>query len=116
MLIQVHGSGFQLRRELRNDVYEKIALVLNRFENQIGKVQVFLADLNGPKKGVDKSIRLVIDIERQPLMVVEEKGEEWPALLESVTDRAAHSVSRQFDRVREKKGRTSMAGAPESNI
>lgn len=116
MLILVHGNGFELGRELRNDVQEKIELALGRFESQIRKVNVYLADLNGPKKGVDKSIRLVIDIERQPMIVVEEKGEDWLALLESISDRASHTVSRQLDRSRAKKGRTSMAGDQESNV
>ena len=115
MLILVHGNGFELERELRSDVQEKIELALGRFEIQIGKVNVYLADLNGPKKGVDKSIRLVIDIERQPVIVVEEKGEDWLSLLESVSDHASHTVSRQLDRSRAKKGRTSMAGDQESN-
>ena len=110
MLILVHGNGFELERDLRDDVREKIELVLGRFESQIGKVNVYLADLNGPKKGVDKSIRLVVDIERQPVIVVEEKGEDWQALLESISDRASHTVSRQLDRSRVRKGRTSMAG------
>lgn len=67
MLIKVHTSGFTMKRALRDDVLEKIELVLARFEGQIGKVSAYLADLNGPKKGVDKSMRLVIDIERQPV-------------------------------------------------
>jgi putative sigma-54 modulation protein len=115
MVILVHVSGFELERDLRNDVQEKIELALGRFERQIGKVNVYLADLNGPKKGVDKSIRLVIDIERQPRIAVGEKGEDWLALLESISDRASHTVSRQLDRSRVRKGRTSLAGDQESN-
>lgn len=114
MLILVHGNGFELGQELRNDVQEKLELAFSRFDTQIGKVNVYLADLNGPKKGVDKSIRLVIDIERHPVIVVEEKGEDWQALLESLSDRASHTVSRQLDRSRDRKGRTSMAGDQES--
>jgi len=111
----VHGNGFEIERTLRDDVQEKIELVLGRFESQIGKVSVYLADLNGPKKGVDKSLRLVIDIERQPVVVVEEKGEDWLALLESISDRAAHTVARQIERSRSRKGHTSMAGDQESD-
>ena len=115
MVIMVHGNGFEMERALRDVVQEKIELVLGRFESQIGKVSVHLADMNGPKKGVDKSIRLVIDIERQPVVVVEEKGEDWLALLESISDRAAHTVARQIERSRSRKGHTSMAGDQESD-
>ena len=115
MLIMVHGNGFEMERTLRDDVQEKIELVLGRFQSQIGKVSVYLTDLNGPKKGVDKSIRLVIDIERQPVVVVEEKGEDWLALLEGISDRAAHTVARQIERSRSRKGHTSMAGDEKSD-
>lgn len=110
MLVQVHGNGFELGRELRKGVHEKIAMALGRFELQIGKVNVYLADLNGPKKGVDKSIRLVISVDRHPLIVVEEKGENWQTLVSSLSDRASHTVSRQLSRFRRKKCRASMAG------
>ena len=115
MLIMVHGNGFEMERALRDVVQEKIELVLGRFESQIGKVSIYLADLNGPKKGIDKSIRLVIDIERQPVVVVEEKGEDWLAVLESISDRATHTVARQIERSRSRKGHTSMAGDQESD-
>jgi len=115
MLIIIHGNGFEMERALRDDVQEKIKLVLGRFQSQIRKVSVYLADLNGPKKGVDKSIRLVIEIERQPVVVVEEKGEDWLALLESISDRAAHTLARQIERSRSHTGHTSMAGDQESD-
>ncbi len=110
MLVLVHGNGFDLSRDLRDDIQEKFELVLSRFKRQIGKVNVYLADLNGPKNGVDKSIRLVVSIERHPAIVVEEKGEHWQALVESLSDRASHTMSRQFDRARTRKGRVNMSG------
>ncbi|MFN7894474.1 MAG: hypothetical protein ACK5OC_29585 [Pirellula sp.] len=110
MLILVHGNGFNLERELRDDVAEKIETSFTRFNSRIGKVHAFLADLNGPKKGIDKSIRLVIDVEREPVIVIEEKGEDWPALLESITERACQSLTRQIKRTRSHKERMRMAG------
>jgi putative sigma-54 modulation protein len=110
MLILVHGNGFNLERELRDDVAEKIETSFTRFSSRIGKVHAYLADLNGPKKGIDKSIRLVIDVEREPVIVIEEKGEDWLALLESITDRACQSLTRQIKRSRSHKDRMRMAG------
>ena len=69
MLILVHGNGFNLDRELRDDVATKMETCFDRFSSRIGRVHVYLADLNGPKKGIDKSIRLVIDVEREPVIV-----------------------------------------------
>lgn len=116
MLILVHGNGFTLDRDLREKVKEKIEANFTRFSNQIGRVNAYLADLNGPKKGIDKSIRLLIDIERKPQIVIEEKGENWLALLESVADRASQTLNRQVKRARSRNDRTSMAGDPDALI
>ncbi len=110
MLVQVSGKGFELRPELRDDIEEKMTTILDRFRSRIAKVNVFLADVNGPKNGIDKSLRVIIDIERLPLIVVEEKGESWYAILDRTAERAVHAVSRQVDRMRARTDRTSMAG------
>jgi ribosome-associated translation inhibitor RaiA len=116
MLILVHGNGFALESDLREEVQEKIETSFARFSSHIGKVNAYLADLNGPKKGIDKSIRLVIDIEREPVVVIEEKGEDWSSLLESVTDRATQNMAKQIKRSRSRKDRTSMAGDEDASI
>jgi putative sigma-54 modulation protein len=110
MFVQVSGKGFELSSELRDHVEERISTALDRFTGRISKVNVFLADENGPKNGLDKSLRLVINIERLPLIVVEERGESWYAVLDQAAERAVHAVSRQVDRVRSRTDRTSMAG------
>lgn len=110
MLVQVSGKGFEPSSELRDHMEERLSTTLDRFTERIARVNVFLADENGPKNGLDKSIRLVIDIERLPLIVVEERGELWYAVLDQAAERALHAVSRQIDRVRSKTDRTSMAG------
>lgn len=71
MFVQVSGKGFEPSSELRDHVEETISTALDRFTGRIARVNVFLADENGPKNGLDKSIRLVIDIERHPLIVSE---------------------------------------------
>lgn len=110
MLVQISGKGFELCSELRQYVEERVSTSLDRFVEGIARVNVFLSDENGPKQGLDKSIRLVVDIEKLPLIVVQEQGETWYAVLDRATERAVHAVSRQVDRVRTRIDRTSMAG------
>ena len=52
MLILVLGNGFALESALREEVQEKIESSFARFSSQIGKVNAYLAELNGPKKGI----------------------------------------------------------------
>lgn len=110
MLVHVNGKGFELSSELQLEVGERVEFALDRFSSRIAKVNAFLEDVNGPKNGHDKSLRLVIDVEHLPLIVIEEKGEVWRALIDSVVERAAHAVSRQVERLRSKSNQVSMAG------
>lgn len=109
MFILVHGNGLIPHRDLREFVQKKVESSFARFAHQIAKVDAHLADLNGPKRGVDKSIRLVIDIERKPVIVIEQRGEYWSALVESVVDRAAQTLARRNKKSRPRAARGSMA-------
>jgi hypothetical protein len=44
------------------------------------------------------------------LIVLEEKGESWQAMLDRSAERAAYSVNRQVERIRARSDRTSMSG------
>jgi putative sigma-54 modulation protein len=109
MLILINGSGFQLSSELREQVQEKLEASLARFSERLAKLNVFMADVNGPKKGVDKSIRLVIDIKSRPVIVIEEKGQAWMNILGMAADRAAQTLTRKVQRFRSRGDRTSSA-------
>jgi putative sigma-54 modulation protein len=108
MLIQIHANGFKLHASLRDQVSEKIEAYLLGYHDQVRQVNAHLADVNGPKGGIDKSIRLVIDLHRKPTIVIEGKGEEWVSLLGSVVDRADRNVSRKIKKRRSRSDRTSM--------
>lgn len=101
MLILVHGNGLELDPSLRRQVQSKIESSMSRFQNRIGTINAYLADMNGPKSGIDKSIRLVIDIQKKPVVVLDEKGGQWNAMLESIADRASYTISRLISKSRE---------------
>ncbi len=110
MQIHVGGKGSGLASQFQAEVTEKIELALGRFSPRIGKVNAYFEDVNGPKNGFDKCLRLTIDIRRLPLVVIEERGEAWRTIIDQAADRAAHTVSRQVARLRSRSDRTSMAG------
>ena len=113
MQIQARAKGFGLGSELQDEVIERIERALDRYRNRIRRVNVFFEDVNGPKKGVDKAMRLIIDLERLSMVVVEETGESWQALMDLAVERAAQTVGRHIDRRRTKGDRTPMAGDPD---
>jgi len=110
MNVLTSGKGFQLSSQLRDKVEEHVSVALHRFEARIREVRIYLADDNGPKKGVDRSIQLVVDVEHLPLVVVKEIGADWDGTLSRAVDRAVHAIGRQVERLRSSSGRVSMAG------
>lgn len=113
MFIHVGGKGFGPNSRLQAEIKAKLELTLQRFRARIVRVSAFLEDVNGPKQGLDKSMRLIINIERQPLVVIEDKGETWGSVLDKTAERAAHAVARQLDRLRPKGDRGSRASEVE---
>ncbi len=49
MNVIVNAKGYQLRSSLRTLVVERMEDVLQRFEDRIREVRVYLGDENGPK-------------------------------------------------------------------
>lgn len=110
MLILINVSGFKLTSEFRERIQDKLAASLSRFSVRLARLNVFLADVNGPKKGVDKFMRLVIDVKNKPVIVIEEQGQTWKDVLGTAADRASQTLSRKVKRSRIRGDRTSMAG------
>ena len=110
MLIQISGKGIELNTRLREAVTEKLGMALHRFSSRIRRIHVFFEDLNGPKSGCDKVLRVSVDCDRLPQLTVTERGEDWHSILDKLATRTAHSMSRKVDRVRSVTDRTSMAG------
>lgn len=107
MFIQIGGKGFGPNARLQAEVKAKIQHSLQRFRARIFRVSAFLEDVNGPKHGVDKSVRIIVNIERQPTVVVVDKGETWSSAIDNAIDRVTQAVSRQLERMRPKGNRSS---------
>ena len=102
MFIQVGGKGFGPNARLQAEIKSKIEQSLQRFRARIFRVSAFLEDVNGPKHGLDKAVRIIVNIERQPTVVVVDKGETWHSAIDKAVDRVTQVVSRQLQRMRPK--------------
>ncbi len=96
--------------ELRSELVERLRDVLHRFGHRIRRVAVFLADLNGPKGGVDKSCRLVVHLERGGSVVAEGREGDTTGAVERAAQRARGVLVRLLDRRRESRRRSSGIG------
>ena len=62
--IVVRVKGIEFTDELRNAVERIIAFAVDRHVFQVDSISVYLADLNGPKGGVDKVCQITANLTR----------------------------------------------------
>ena len=71
-----------------------------RFEAQLGRIAVYLHDLNGDKGGVDKQCKVIIPMRRGKSIVMEDRDSNWLALFDRIAERIGYNVSKQLERRR----------------
>lgn len=100
MLLNVMSRGVVLTDSMRNALQRKLEFALDRFDRWLDRVEVTIEDLNGPRGGVDKRVRLLLSGPAQRSVVIEERGDNVMAVASTAVERAAHVLSRLTDRYR----------------
>jgi ribosome-associated translation inhibitor RaiA len=102
-MILIHVTGLQLTTGLRREVFEHIAAALNRHEERVQSVHVYLKDENGPKRGVDKSCRVVVNFSGMSQIVIEDRFGDMAGLLHRVGGRIRQTLARKLTKHRMRK-------------
>ena len=105
MQLDIRSQGLDIGQDLRGHIERRLRFVLSRFGDRIGRVTVYLADLNGPRGGIDKRCRIVVRLLRSGQVFVEDTDSDLEAVVDRAADRVAQSVRRQLERRREWRGR-----------
>jgi putative sigma-54 modulation protein len=101
MRLQVHCKNVRLHYADREDMERRLRFAFHRFDEKISLVTVELADLNGPRGGVDKQCRLVVRLLPAGRVIIEETHADVSAAIALAADRAGWAVSRQLRRRRD---------------
>jgi putative sigma-54 modulation protein len=84
--------------ELREKVERRVAFALDRYGAQVSHVSLYIADLNGPKGGVDKLCQVTATLRRaKPVLILEKDSEILPTINRAL-DRLGHSIGRSTQR------------------
>lgn len=76
----------------------RFEVALGRFRGRVHSVTVRVADINGPRGGVDKRCRVTVQLQSpKRAIVVEELDPDAAVALDRVADRAARTVARLVD-------------------
>ena len=69
MHVDVKTNAVEIAEELQHRIDRRLRFALARFGDRISRVVVYLSDLNGPKGGIDKSVRVLTRIDGVGLVV-----------------------------------------------
>ncbi|MGL6094862.1 MAG: HPF/RaiA family ribosome-associated protein [Fimbriiglobus sp.] len=100
MQVDIIGRGVEVDDAVTQRVARRLGFALGRFGERVGRVTVHLTDTNGPRGGVDKRCRVLVDLTRIGPVVVEDEDSELGVLIDRTADRTGQIVRRRLDRAR----------------
>lgn len=103
MQVFVSAKNFKVPETIREHIDRRLAFALDRFEREIERIDVSLADLNGPKGGVDKQCRMVAKLRSDGTLVIEDEDMDFYTVINRAADRLGHAVQRAIERRRDMK-------------
>ena len=104
MEVEIRSQNMHVDDETQSHVERRMEFALKQFNSWITRVQVHLEDVNGPRRGIDKQCRILVNIKGGKTIKVEDLDVDMIAAVNRAADRLGQVVSREVDRRREKKG------------
>lgn len=98
--LDVRALKYEIDDELLEHIERRLRFALRRFADHVGEVQIQLADVNGPRGGVDKRCRITVPLLPRGVVRVEGDGDDPFALVAQVAKRVGRSVRRTLARRR----------------
>lgn len=95
MRIDIHTSRLSLTPELRERIQRRASFALSRLGSRVARVEVHLADINGPRGGVDKRCRLLIYLDRGAAVTVERLDGDLMVLIDRCFATATRAVHKR---------------------
>lgn len=100
MQVQVQVKGLLRAAKLRVFAARKLNVALARFSHDIREVTLRMHDINGPDRGgADKLCRVVLRFGDNSVVVIEDLGANVMEVVDRVTDRLHHTVTKQLSRL-----------------
>lgn len=98
MTTRTIARGLKLTSGLRTAMQTMMAGAFDRFADRLASVTAVVEDVNGPRGGEDKRVRLELRGSRRQFVHVEGQGAEILPTLGKVLDRAGYALARLVDR------------------
>jgi putative sigma-54 modulation protein len=97
MRIAIRTSHLNLQPAQRQQVERRASFALARLSSVITRVEVSLADTNGPRGGVDKRCRVLVHLDGGATAFVEDRDSDLGTLIDRALDRAGRAAHKRVD-------------------
>lgn len=98
MQLFIHAHGIHLTESVIRQTYQKLELALDRLEEDIEDINVYLVDTNGPLLGgIDKSCRIVVQIRKQDCIEMEDTDSRVDSVIDRLTERLGVAASKRAE-------------------
>lgn len=104
MKTDITAKGLDLTPSMKQYIARRLGFALGARAQQIQRVKVSLTDVNGPKGGVDKSCKIVIQVAGMNDIVVTESKENWQSAIDRSAAKASQSLARRLGRQNFRRG------------
>jgi putative sigma-54 modulation protein len=100
MQLDIQARGFTLTDALRSYTLKRLRFALTRDDSFVMRARVRLADINGPRGGVDKRCQLELALAGQANIMIEDTETDLYFAIDRACDRAMRTLNRRLERVR----------------
>lgn len=110
MRLIVKSKNLDVQALHRETIQERVNSVFNRTSHAIQSITVSLSDINGPKGGPDKEVKVKLKSDNLPSIVVVDQKSNWIVAVNSALSRANNSFMRKIKRHNQFRGRGGLVG------
>lgn len=100
MEIAIRARHVGWNEELRQQIERSIEFAVDRHRSRIGRISVYLSDLNGPRGGVDKVCQMTADIRGARPVLILERGDDLLGMVNRAARRLGYRIGRHTHRQR----------------
>lgn len=105
MLVEFHGNGIPVTNSIFRWTHDRLLAALGQHELHVGRVEVRLRDLNGPRGGDDKECDLLVHLQGRALVVVKEHQSDLYAAIRVASGRLKNVIARRLAKRRRRRQR-----------
>lgn len=105
MHVHIRSRKFEVTDELNDFIADRFTRALDRFEGRVRDISVIIADVNGPKGGRDKLLRVRGLVSGCESVVITDFGSNLSLMIDNAAGRMKERVSSAIARGRHFKSR-----------